>query len=165
MGWIEFASFIVGAFSGALVCYFGVMRQRTENAVEKQMRELQDEFTAYRENVNQHFHQTANLVNDLSANYISVQKHLETAASSFTEPPKSFSLPEEQSNALSNAKPEFTTFEIQGPTDEGKDAEFLDDTPPPPKDYAPKNNPEEQGTLEEGYGLQEQSTSPHTPPQ
>ena len=161
MGWIEIVSFLVGALSGAAICYFGVMRQRTENAVERQMRELQEEFTAYRENVNQHFHQTATLVNDLSENYISVQKHLESAATSFAEPPKSFDI-EEDSETLPTPKPEFATLEIQTPKeDEEEDAGFSVETVEPPRDYAQRNTSEEKGMLEEGYGLQEQPTPPH----
>ncbi len=159
MGWIEIVSFLVGALSGAIVCYFGVMRQRTESAVERQMRELQEEFTAYRENVNQHFHQTATLVNDLSENYISVQKHLETAATSFAEPPKSFEI-EEDAEALPTPKPEFATLEIQTPKEDEEDAGFSAETVEPPRDYAPKSNPKEQGTLDEGFRLQEQTATP-----
>ncbi|MBV1920624.1 MAG: YhcB family protein [Pseudomonadales bacterium] len=159
MGWIEIVSFLVGALSGATICYFGVMRQRTENAVERQMRELQEEFTAYRENVNQHFHQTANLVNDLSANYISVQKHLETAATSFAEPPRSFDI-EEDAETLPTPKPEFATLEIQTPTEDEEDAEFSGEAAAPPRDYAPKDDPKEQGTLDEGFRLQDQAATP-----
>ena len=161
MGWIEIASFLLGALSGATVCYFGVMRQRTESAVERQMRELQEEFTAYRENVNQHFHQTATLVNDLSENYISVQKHLESAATSFAEPPKSFDI-EEDPETLPTPKPEFATLEIQTPVaEEGEeDAGFSGENVEPPRDYAPKSDPKEQGTLDEGFRLQEQTATP-----
>lgn len=142
------------------MCYFGIMRHRSESAMEKQTKELQEEFTAYRENVNQHFQQTANLVNDLTENYISVQKHLETAATSFAEPPKSFTLDENDTEKLPAAKPEFNTLEVQSSQSEDEeDAEFADKAFEPPLDYAPKGS-KEQGTLEEGFRLQEKTDTP-----
>ena len=163
MGWNEIISFIVGALSGGALCYFGFIRLRAENSVKKQMTELQEEFTAYRENVNQHFSQTANLVNDLTENYIAVQKHLENAASSFAEPPKSFKLEEDDSNlALPSTKSEFTSLKAQASENFEDDADFSGDSAEPPRDYAPKNNPDEQGTLDEGFRLQDQPENPST---
>lgn len=154
MGLIELASFIVGAFIGALVCYLSIRHQRTESAVERRMRELQEEFTAYRENVNQHFNKTANLVNDLTDNYISVQKHLETAATSFSEAPKSFSVEEANVETLPSSKAEFTSLEVHPNADE-EDAEFSGEAAVPPRDYAPKDDPKQQGMLDEGFRLQD----------
>ncbi|OUS31697.1 hypothetical protein A9Q99_03800 [Gammaproteobacteria bacterium 45_16_T64] len=162
MGLIEIACFIIGAAAGAIACYFGLSKQRAESSVEKQMRELQEEFTAYRENVNQHFNKTANLVNDLTDNYISVQKHLENAATSFSEPPKSFDIEDANLEALPSEKTEFTTLEIQPPVEDEteEDAAFAGEAAAPPRDYAPKKDPKEQGTLDEGFRLQEPA-EPH----
>ncbi|MCG8668268.1 MAG: YhcB family protein [Pseudomonadales bacterium] len=154
MSLVSVIMFLVGALLGVGGCLLIVRQTRSESSIEKQLRELQEEFTAYRENVNQHFNQTAKLVNDLTNNYISVQKHLEDAAESFAQPPKSFELNPEETEALENKKEEFLSLEI--PTsEEDEDAQFdSSGAVEPPKDYAPKA-PDDKGTLAEDYGLHE----------
>lgn len=122
------------------------------------MRELQDEFTAYRENVNQHFSQTATLVNNLTESYVSVQKHLKDAAESFSQPPKSFELePEEKDKQLPQTKTEFISLEKKPEeleADDGEDAKFDESSSiEQPRDYAPKQGPGDKGTLSEDFGL------------
>ena len=155
MDFLTIVVFLAGAIIGAAVCYAFVAGSRSESKVERQMRELQEEFTAYRENVNQHFNKTAQLVNNLTDNYIAVQKHLEDAAVSFAEPPKSFNL--EQTESLPAAKPEFASLEDRQKQElraKPKDADFQNNVPvEPPKDYAPKSKPGDKGQLEEGFGL------------
>ena len=155
MSFLTIAVFLGGCVAGALVCYAFLAGRRAESTIERQMRELQEEFTAYRENVNQHFNKTAQLVNSLTENYIAVQKHLEDAADSFAEPPKSFEL--KPSETLPAAKPDFVSLEDRQQQElraKAKDAEFTPETQvEPPKDYAPKSNPGDKGTLSEDYGL------------
>ncbi|PIE41491.1 MAG: hypothetical protein CSA49_03030 [Gammaproteobacteria bacterium] len=143
--------FLAGVASGAFGCFLIMRASRSESSIERQLRELQEEFTAYRENVNQHFNNTAKLVNKLTKDYISVQKHLEDAAESFTQPPKSFKLNEESAEQLEKQREEFLTLEASSPKEE-EDAQFDIAGAQPPKDYAPKA-PSEKGTLAEDYGL------------
>ena len=119
-----FISFVVGLAAGALGCYLAMSRARAQSNIEQQLRELQEEFTAYRENVNTHFNKTAQMVNTLTENYVAVQKHLEIAADSFAEPPKSFQL--DTTAKLPNKKAKFISLEAKGePEEEAKaDAEF-----------------------------------------
>ncbi|HVK98179.1 MAG TPA: DUF1043 family protein [Dongiaceae bacterium] len=149
-------AFLVGCLAGGAVGYFALSRTRAESKIERQMRELQEEFTAYRENVNQHFNKTAQLVNSLTENYIAVQKHLEDAADSFAEAPKSFSL--EESAKLPAAKNEFVSLESRQQQElrsSRRDAEFEQHSVEPPKDYAPKTKPGDKGTLAEDFGLKD----------
>ena len=103
-------AFLVGLTAGALGCFLLMSRSRAQSNIEQQLRELQEEFTAYRENVNTHFNKTAQMVNTLTENYLAVQKHLETAADSFAEPPKSFQL--DTTQKLPNKKREKRTDTI-----------------------------------------------------
>jgi len=155
MNFLTIVGFLAGCVAGALVCYAFLAGRRRETTIERQMRELQEEFTAYRENVNQHFNKTAQLVNSLTENYISVQKHLEDAADSFAQPPKSFEL--QQNEALPAAKTEFVPLEDRQKQElrKGeKDAGFgANSNVEPPKDYAPKSKPGDKGTLSEDFGL------------
>ncbi len=156
MDFLTIVVFLAGAVIGAGVCYAFVLGSRSESKVERQMRELQEEFTAYRENVNQHFNKTAQLVNNLTENYIAVQKHLEDAAVSFAEPPKNFALETSQSS-LPAAKNEFVSLEDRQKQElraKAADAEFAGSSQvEPPKDYAPKTRPGDKGQLSEDFGL------------
>ena len=147
-------SFVVGLAAGALGCYLAMSRARAQSNIEQQLRELQEEFTAYRENVNTHFNKTAQMVNTLTENYVAVQKHLESAADSFAEPPKSFQL--DTTAKLPNKKAKFISLEAKGELEEEtqSDAEFGEtNAVQPPRDYAPKKDVKDQGTLSEEFGL------------
>ncbi len=150
-----FIAFLVGLAAGALGCYLAMSRARAQSNIEQQLRELQEEFTAYRENVNTHFNKTAQMVNTLTENYVAVQKHLETAADSFAEPPKSFQL-DTSNNKLPGKKTKFISLEAKGEAEEDSevDAEFGDTGGmEQPRDYAPKKDVKDQGTLSEEFGL------------
>lgn len=152
-------AFFAGILLGAIACFALISRKKNKASIEQQLRELQEEFTAYRENVNTHFNKTAQMVNTLTENYIAVQKHLADAASSFAEPPKSFQL--DTSNKLPHKQTEFVALETKEKEEKDtKDAEFNpDDVVQPPLDYAPKNQAKEEGTLSEEYGLHDTRTS------
>jgi uncharacterized membrane-anchored protein YhcB (DUF1043 family) len=158
MDLISVVTFFVGCIVGTVGCLLVVRQVKSDSTIERQMRELQEEFTAYRENVNQHFNQTAKLVNSLTENYIAVQKHLEDAAESFSQPPKSFELDTSNNTALTEAKQKFATLALQTPEPSGNDdASFgeLNEAIEQPRDYAPKASPKDKGTLAEDFGLHE----------
>ncbi|CBL44232.1 Protein of unknown function DUF1043 [gamma proteobacterium HdN1] len=146
---LEVVLFLIGVAVGAGSCFAVMRRGRNGNPIEQQLRDLQEEFTAYRENVNQHFNHTAELVNNLTANYVKVQKHLESASVSFAEPPKSFKL--ETSTSLAAPAQQFIAIETREPP--SRDASFEDEHVQPPLDYAPKKGSRDKGTLAEDFGL------------
>lgn len=148
---LEVAMFLLGGFAGAFLCFVILTRRRSDSAIERQLRELQEEFTAYRENVNQHFNRTADLVNNLTENYVKVQKHLEDASVSFAEPPKSFKLEPSAGQSELAAPAQFIAIETKALP--AKDASFEDERTQPPRDYAPKSNPKDKGTLAEDFGF------------
>ncbi len=151
---VTLIAFLAGLILGALGCFLIMNKAKAQSNIEQQLRELQEEFTAYRENVNSHFNTTADMVNTLTENYLAVQKHLETAADSFAEPPKSFKL--DTSNKLPRRKTEFISLEAKQreAQPEQADADFnAEDVVQPPRDYAPKQNTTDKGTLSEDYGL------------
>ena len=51
---MTFIGFFIGIMFGALGCYLIMARSKAQSSIEQQLRELQEEFTAYRENVNTH---------------------------------------------------------------------------------------------------------------
>lgn len=146
----HFVMFLVGALLGTVGCLLVTRQSTPDDTVETKLRNLQDEFTAYRENVNQHFNQTTQLVNELTTNYAKVQEHLGEAAQSFAKAPKSFDL-ENSDKAVAKVEP-LLKLETKGkanPTDAQFDDPVLAQQP---KDYAPKK-PEQKGTLTEDFGL------------
>jgi uncharacterized membrane-anchored protein YhcB (DUF1043 family) len=151
----EITLFLLGGVIGALGSYVVLTHNRSESSVERKLRDLQDEFTAYRENVNQHFNRTADLVNNLTESYVKVQRHLEEASVSFAEPPKSFKL-ETQENSAVATLPQFVAVETKEKR-AGRDATFTESALQPPRDYAPKASPREKGTLAEDFGLDRSS--------
>ncbi len=151
-------AFLLGSIVGAIICYLVFSRSKAESSIDRQLRELQEEFTAYRENVNTHFNKTAELVNTLTENYIAVQNHLEDSADTFTEPPKSFQLDNKQK--LPTKKTKFVSLEVKALPDDAaasaEDANFeTDHSATPPLDYAPKSKDKNKGMLSEEYGLHE----------
>ena len=154
---INIIIFLAGTLVGGILSFIIFGRSKSGDQIGRQLRELQEEFTVYRENVNSHFSKTAEVVNSLTENYIAVQNHLENAADSFAEPPKSFKL-EESTEKLEN-KPKFASLEMKpvAATGTDGDADFDDKNSQQPLDYAPKSSKEEAGTLAEEYGLNKQS--------
>jgi uncharacterized membrane-anchored protein YhcB (DUF1043 family) len=151
---ITFIAFLAGLAIGGFGCFLLMSRSKAQSNIEQQLRELQEEFTAYRENVNTHFNKTAQMVNTLTENYLTVQKHLEDAADSFAEPPKSFQL--DTTHKLPNQKTKFISLETKASDEESSegDAEFSQkDVAQPPRDYAPKTSTKDKGTLSEEFGL------------
>lgn len=150
----HFVMLLVGVALGAVGSLLISRQTRSEPHIEKQLRDLQEEFTAYRENVNQHFNQTTRLVNKLTNDYAKVQQHLGEAADSFAQPPKSFELDADSKGALAERE-ELLQLEIRNTElgEGGEDAQF--DNPESleqPKDYAPKAK-SQKGTLAEDFGL------------
>lgn len=151
---VTLIAFLIGLAAGGIGCFLVMSRARAQSNMEQQLRELQEEFTAYRENVNTHFNKTAQMVNTLTENYLVVQKHLESAADSFAEPPKSFQL--DSVDKLPNKKTKFISLEATGGEAEESevDADFGNTGGlEPPRDYAPKQGVKDQGTLSEEFGL------------
>ena len=158
MSLVSVLMFVVGIILGATGCLLVIRQTYSESSIERQLRELQEEFTAYRENVNQHFNQTTKLVNELTSNYVNVQKHLEDAAESFAQPPKSFELDETKDKETENRVKNEALVKLETPkTEATEDAQFEQyNGVEPPKDYA-STPAKEVGTLSEEYGFQHSS--------
>lgn len=131
---IILVSGIAGAFIGAAIGRY-VDPQRKENmAREEQLRLANEALAAYRQQMNDHFTQTANLVKNISDNCRSLQDHVAIDALKLT----GLDL-REPTSAVSEA--DFNLAHTAG----GHPIE-------PPRDYAPKSK-NAIGMLSEEYGL------------
>ena len=98
---------------------------------------------AYEGRVNAHFADTAARLNALTENYREVYEHIAQGAADLcpTEGASGFT-------ALQPPAPETETIEA--------DSIMME----PPRDYAPKNSPDDPGVLNERFGLEGEETPP-----
>lgn len=113
----------------------------------QQVDQTREEYTRYQAQVNEHFMETAQLVKRMNDAYQEVNQHLARGASRLCND-------DEWQNSLAleagSGKPRLKHTEDL-PTDDVE----------PPRDYAPKKSPDEQGTLAEDYGFAENRPTRH----
>jgi len=109
------------------------------NELEARIQELQRHHALYREHVSEHFGTTAELVQQMTESYRDVYQHLAVGAQELcNEDVASKLLPAGEQSMFPSAD---------------------DDSPEPPKDYAPKKAPGQSGALAENFGLDKQGTA------
>lgn len=116
-------------------------KERERKELEDQLKQSQEQTKNYQQEVTEHFLKTSELVNNLSHSYRDVHEHLATGAMRLTNT--------EISRQMIDAgfgRHENTNI-------------IAEETPEPPKDYAPKVPG---GILSEEYGLKEDTTAPST---
>ncbi len=139
---------LIGLSCLALGLIIGFIMARTLHPKEKERKELEDQLKQsqertknYQQEVTEHFLKTSELVNNLSHSYRDVHEHLATGAMRLTNT--------EISRQMIDAgfgRHENTNI-------------ITEETPEPPKDYAPKVPG---GILSEEYGLKEDTAAPGT---
>ncbi|WP_303290657.1 YhcB family protein [Marinobacter sp. SS5-14b] len=132
------AALVVGVIIGVLVGRSGQGASLRQRRAEQQVDELRGEFTRYQAQVNEHFMESAHLLRRFNDAYRDVNQHMARGA-----------------NRLCNDE--------EWPDELGQDASGRlghSEAEPsePPRDYAPKADPEAKGTLAEDYGLNADGT-------
>jgi uncharacterized membrane-anchored protein YhcB (DUF1043 family) len=125
--------------AGAALGYWFAANKATDSAqvtdLESHVQELQRSQAIYREEVSDHFNTTAELIQQMTDSYKDVYQHLANGAQGLcSEEVASKLLPTSQGNG----------FGLHINDDDG----ML-----PPKDYAPRQNPNQVGALAEDFGL------------
>ncbi|MEH6470858.1 MAG: DUF1043 family protein [Halopseudomonas sp.] len=139
--WLVGAStLIIGIVLGLLIARSS-NNARSKEALIEELNDARREFENYKVDVSSHFSQTADLVNNLTDSYREVHQHLSNSASRLCS--------EDEQLLVSLERPAETAA-----NSEVNDAE-ADQTIEPPRDYAPKNDPESSGTLAEDFGLKQ----------
>ncbi|MBE0486637.1 DUF1043 family protein [Marinobacter sp.] len=123
------AGLVIGVFFGRSG-QGSTLRQRR---AEQQIEELRSEFTRYQAQVNEHFMESAHLLRRFNDAYRDVNQHMARGA-----------------NRLCNDEDWMGEL---GQDSSGRLEHGNDETSEPPRDYAPKEDPNAQGTLAEDYGL------------
>lgn len=140
---VGIGALIVGAIVGAAIAQRSGGTQRTQQQLENQLTELREQAQSYQHEVSEHFTETAQLLNQLTASYRDVHNHLARGAQSLaTDGRASETLKkltaDEDSEAGNEAAGNLT----------------------PPLDYAPKSTPHGVGVLDEKFGLDDTKREP-----
>ncbi|OZB16164.1 MAG: hypothetical protein B7X58_05675 [Marinobacter sp. 34-60-7] len=128
------AALVVGIVIGILVGRSGQGTNLRQRRAEQQIEELRGEFTRYQAQVNEHFMESAHLLRRFNDAYRDVNHHMARGA-----------------NRLCNDDewPEELSSDASGRLEN----RAADETSEPPRDYAPKEDPDASGTLAEDFGL------------
>jgi len=139
---IAIAALIVGALLGFLFGRNGSNGSR-EVKLAEELDRTQHELAKYRDEVNQHFSVTADLVNDLTNQYQKVHQHLASSASLLCRDEKLVASLQRQAGLEQQPVSEAP----QMPLPDTKEEVSM------PLDYAPKRDASEPGTLSDRFGL------------
>ncbi|MFE8072094.1 DUF1043 family protein [Marinobacteraceae bacterium S3BR75-40.1] len=126
---------LVGLLIGRLIWARGAQNRR----VSQQLDDLQNEYLRYQAQVNEHFMETAHRVRRLNDAYRDMHEHLSSGASRLCSDGE---WKEALDPAAFKQRLDYNLSSTDGVE--------------PPRDYAPKADPEERGTLAEDYGLSEE---------
>ena len=136
--------FAIGVLAGALA-YKQLMSDEVKvKSLEDQLRNLEKEHEAYKDNVHSHFNNTATLLNNLTDSYRDVYRHIASGAQALC--------PEYISDQLTHSAREQDS--LTRDTFSSKLEQSVTEDLSPPRDYADKTSPDQKGNLSEGYGLE-----------
>ena len=113
----------------------------------QQLMETQTQLTTYKEQVNEHFSNTAILINNLSENYQQIHQHLASGAHLLCDDP-------DTARDIAHASDASSSQNIPENFDEQQLATIT-----APMDYAPRKTSNSPNTLAEDYGLQHSGES------
>ncbi len=131
---IAFLSVIAGLITGAWLIHKMSPSQQNRKALEKHIQKLQRQQQDYQDQVNQHFNQTADLLNQMTESYRDVHNHLAKSAAALTSHGIS------PLQALPEDRPVLQGEPHRTPAQQ-------------PLDYVPRS-PGHKGALDEDYGLE-----------
>jgi hypothetical protein len=129
---------LIGAIIGAATSARFSGSSRANSNLGEELATTKKELDQYQKQVEDHFVETAKLVDTLTKNYRAVHNHLAQGASEL----------------LNEEVIEQPIKKIQGPESEGEIIEADQPSRFAPLDYAPKSPNTRSGVLDEGFGLQ-----------
>ncbi|GGY69578.1 YhcB family protein [Marinobacter zhanjiangensis] len=132
------AALAVGLIIGLLIGRSSQGATLRQRRAEQQTEELRNEYTRYQAQVNEHFMESAQLLRRFNDAFRDVNQHMARGANRLASDDEWLEELEQE-----NRRARLT----------GASGETGDDNAEPPRDYAPKKDPAEKGTLDEGFGL------------
>jgi uncharacterized protein len=138
---------VIGLIAGAIVTQRIAPSKQSQKDMEKHLEDLQQQQKSYQQEVVEHFSQTGQLLNQLTASYRDVHEHLANGAQLLAD--------QKAGDAIGVL-----------PSNEDTKSEATEDhNLMPPLDYAPKSTPYEKGMLNETFGLEDAKPTEETPPE
>lgn len=132
------AALVVGLVIGILIGRSGQGTTLRQRRAEQQIEEIRNEYTRYQAQVNEHFMESAHLLRRFNDSYRDVNQHMARGANRLCN----------DEEWLHELEQENKKARLEG---RAADKEGVE----PPRDYAPKSDPEAKGTLAEDFGLSE----------
>jgi uncharacterized membrane-anchored protein YhcB (DUF1043 family) len=132
------AALIVGLIIGVLIGRSGQGSTLRQRRAEQQVEEVRNEYTRYQAQVNEHFMESAHLLRRFNDSYRDVNQHMARGANRLCN----------DEEWLHELEQEAARARLEGGASNKEGTE-------PPRDYAPKSDPKEKGTLSEDFGLPE----------
>lgn len=131
------AALAVGLIIGLLIGRSSQSSTLRQRRAEQQTEELRNEYTRYQAQVNEHFMESAHMLRRFNDAFRDVNQHMARGANRLANDDEWLNELEQE-----NKRARLTG----GKAEDG-------DVSEPPRDYAPKKDPAEKGTLDEGFGL------------
>ena len=141
---------VIGSLAVGIVIGIAFTRRLGTDAIraqqlEEKLESMSKSHMEYRNNVSEHFNKTSELINQMTDSYKKVYGHLAVGAQDLCSDQVAEKLLPLQPDAM---------FENETVSSNQNQIEA-------PKDYAPKSNPDQVGTLSEGFGLKNTGESPN----
>ena len=133
------ATLVVGVLAGAFLAAFFAPENRKSRDLETRLNDTTDSLKAYRQEVAEHYAQTARLIDNLTDSYRDVHNHLAEGAATLLE--------------TRGTAPLIRNIPSQDQIEAISESGDNDSAVLPPLDYAPKQSPYEKGMLDESFGL------------
>ncbi len=133
------AALIAGLIIGLLIGRSSQGSSLRQRRAQQQTEELRSEYTRYQAQVNEHFMESAHLLRRFNDAFRDVNHHMARGA-----------------NRLANDDEWLEELEQDRQRARLTDAHGETSNVEPPRDYAPRKDPEEKGTLAEGFGLSDE---------
>jgi uncharacterized membrane-anchored protein YhcB (DUF1043 family) len=138
---IAAVALLIGIIAGALLHKIFHAESVKNRRLESRIEQLNDRHTHYQAEVSSHFSQTADLLGRLNANYRDIFNHLAKGAEILGN--------DDEFRDHATNKLELQRRKAKEKAEKGMYHGYAD----PPRDYAPKADPEEKGMLAEDFGF------------
>lgn len=132
------AALVIGVIIGILIGRSGQGSTLRQRRAEQQIEEIRNEYTRYQAQVNEHFMESAHLLRRFNDSYQDVNQHMARGANRLCN----------DEEWLQELEQENARARLEGGANDKDGVE-------PPRDYAPKHDPQEKGTLAEDFGMPE----------
>ncbi len=148
---VGIAGFVSGAIIGAVGYAMFAGANRNDNVLTQKLADIEQGFQDYKNKVNDHFKQTAQLTHRMTETYRDIYDHLTTTANDLCD---------DETTCIAIQDGLLSSAVLERHSDIRRIKQDSDSKPleqvMPPKDYAPKK-PEEKGMFSDDFGIEREA--------